>query len=66
MKMRGIVDQLAAIGKPLGDDELIMHTMAGFGPEYEVLVVNTVHRTDSPNLQEIQLAFQAYEVRLAQ
>lgn len=66
MKMSGIGDQLAAIGKPLDDDELIMHLMASFGPEYEALVVNTMNRSDSPNLQEIQLAFQAYEVRLAQ
>lgn len=66
MKMRSIADQLAAIGKPLDDDELIMHLMAGFGPEYEALVVHTMHRKDAPDLQEIQLVFQAYGVRLAQ
>lgn len=66
MKMRGTADQLAAIGKLLDDDELVMHIMAGFGPECETLVVNTIHQSDSPNLQDIQLAFQTYEVRIAQ
>lgn len=66
MKMCGIDDQLAAIGKPLDDDELLMHIMEGFGPEYESLVVNTMQRNDAHDLQEIQLAFQAYEIRLAQ
>lgn len=66
MKMHGVADQLAAIGKTLDDDELLMHIMEGFGPEYESLVVNTMQRNDEPNLQEIQLSFQAYEVRIAQ
>lgn len=42
MKMCGIADQLASIGNPLDDVELMMHIMEGFGPEYESLVVNTM------------------------
>lgn len=48
MKMRGIADQLATIGKPLDDDEDIMYLMNGFGPW--ALVVNNIHRSDSPSL----------------
>lgn len=40
MKVREIDDQLATIGKPLDDDELIMLVMEGFGPEYETLYQN--------------------------
>lgn len=43
-----------------------MYILAGFVPESEALVVNFQCRSSSPNLQKIQLAFQANEIRLAQ
>lgn len=66
LKMRGFADQLSAVGQIITDEDLQMYILAGFGMEYEALVVNFMQRADSPSLQEMQLAFQAYELRLAQ
>lgn len=64
--MRGFADQLSAVGQIITDEDLQMYILAGFGLEYEALVVNFMQRTDSLSLQEMQLAFQAYELRIAQ
>lgn len=64
LKMRGFADMLAAAGKVISDDELVLHILGGFGPEYEAVVVNLTHRPDNPTLQEVQFILQAYEVRL--
>lgn len=66
LKMRGFANQLSAIGQVITDEDLQMYILAGFGMEYEALVVNFMQRPDSPSLQEMQLAFQAYELRLSQ
>lgn len=66
LKMRGFVDHLFAVGQLITDDELIMYILSDFGPEYEVLVVNTINWLDSQNFQEIQYPFQAYELHLQQ
>lgn len=61
LKMRG-----SAAGKLISDDDLITHILAGFGVEFEAVVVNLTHRSDSLNLQEVQFALQAQEIRLQQ
>lgn len=65
LKMRKLADQLAASGKPIADDDLIMHILSGFGTEFDAVVVNLPNRYDILNLQEVQFAFQAHEIRLA-
>ncbi|KAH6774149.1 hypothetical protein C2S51_012553 [Perilla frutescens var. frutescens] len=64
LKMRGFADLLAGAGHPIGDDELILYILAGFGPEYEAIVVNLTHRAEPLNLQEVHFALQAQEQRL--
>lgn len=66
LKMRSTTDQLSSVGQVVTDDDLLMYILASFGVEYESLVINFMQRSDSPSLQEVQLAFQAYEQRLAQ
>lgn len=64
--MRGFADQLAAVGKNISDDDLICHILAGFGSEFDAVVVNLMHRSDSLNLQEVQYMLQAHEIRMQQ
>lgn len=64
LKMRGYADSLAAVGKPVADDDLILHILGGFGAEYDAVVVNLTNRSDALTLQEVQYALQAHEVRL--
>lgn len=65
LKMRGFTDQLSVVGQVVSNEDLQMYILAGFGIEYEALV-NFMQRSDVTFLQEMQLAFQAYELRLAQ
>lgn len=50
LKMRGIADQLSAVGQVVTDKDLQMYILAGFGVEYEALMVNFMQRTDFPSL----------------
>ncbi|KAH6800658.1 hypothetical protein C2S52_001122 [Perilla frutescens var. hirtella] len=52
LKMRNFADLLAGVGYPIANDELILYILAGFGPEYEAIVVNLTHRSDPVTLQE--------------
>lgn len=60
--MRGFI----AVGQVVTDEDMQMYILARFGLEYEALVVSFMQRTDSHSLQEMQLTFQSYELRLAQ
>lgn len=62
LKMRELADQLAAAGKPIADDDLIMHILSGFGAEFDVVVVNLTNRSDNLNLEEVQFP---HEIRLS-
>lgn len=53
LKIKEITDTLASIGHPIADDELALYILAGFGPNYEFVVVNLISRTDSLSLQEV-------------
>ncbi|KAH6764971.1 hypothetical protein C2S52_013978 [Perilla frutescens var. hirtella] len=64
LKMRGFADSLAAVGKPVEDEDLIMHILGGFGSEYDAVVVNLTNRADSLTLPKVQYALQAHEARL--
>lgn len=64
LKMREIADQLAAAGKPMADDDLCLQILGGFGAEYDAVVVNLTSRPDELNLQEVQFALQAHEIRI--
>lgn len=64
--MRGFANQLTAVGKNINDEDLILMILDGFGIEFEVVatVVNLTNRIDTLNLQELQYALQAHEIRI--
>lgn len=47
-KMCEIVDQLPGAGKPIADDDLIIHILGGFGSDFDIFVVNL---TNQPMMQ---------------
>lgn len=62
LKMRGFVDEIAAVGKLISDSDLITNILVGFGIDFEVVVVNLTDVSDSLKLQEVQFALQAHEI----
>ncbi|KAH6790100.1 hypothetical protein C2S51_005106 [Perilla frutescens var. frutescens] len=64
LTMCGIADNLAAIGKPIADEDLILHILSGFGSEFDAVVVNLTNRSEPLSLPDVQFALQAHENRL--
>lgn len=64
MKMRSYAYLLAAAGSPVSNDDLALQIQNGFGLEYDAVVVNFTNRPETLNLQKVQFALQAQEIRL--
>ncbi|KAH6760579.1 hypothetical protein C2S51_017528 [Perilla frutescens var. frutescens] len=64
LKMRGFAYLLSAAGQAITDDELLLYILAGFGIEYDAVVVNLTHRAGSVDLQEAQFVLQSHEMRV--
>ncbi|KAK6151862.1 hypothetical protein DH2020_014497 [Rehmannia glutinosa] len=66
LKMVGIADSLQAAGKHIPDDDLVSYILAGFGSEFESVVVNLQSRDETLTIPEVQFALQSHEMRLLQ
>lgn len=64
-KMKGVTDELAAIGKKIGDDELINFILNGLDSDYHPFV-SSVSIKDSLSLGDIYAQLLSYEARLLQ
>lgn len=62
-KVKGLTDAMAAIGKPLGDEEIIAYILAGLDESYDSLVDALSARTDVPKLSEVYALFMGRDVR---
>ncbi|KAL5731456.1 hypothetical protein ACHQM5_004181 [Ranunculus cassubicifolius] len=45
LKIKGITDQLASVGKVLDEDDVILHVLRGLGPEYGAFVTSITTRS---------------------
>jgi len=63
-KVKAIGDELAAAGKPVGDDELVPFILAGLDFDYTLLVSSVVGRTDPITLGDLYAQILAYDMRL--
>jgi gag-polypeptide of LTR copia-type len=52
-KMRHIADQLAAIGEPISDFDLVRYILNGLGSEFNSFVVALTTRSDAVSLEEL-------------
>uniref|UniRef100_A0A803NKH8 GAG-pre-integrase domain-containing protein n=1 Tax=Cannabis sativa TaxID=3483 RepID=A0A803NKH8_CANSA len=66
LKMKQHADQLATIGQPIHDEDLVLYILGGLGTEYEAVVINLTSRTEPLTLQEVQLMLQSQEMRIQQ
>jgi hypothetical protein len=60
---KSLADTLAAIGKPLREEETISYILAGLGPDYDPLVTSLTTRNDDIMLDEVYSHILAFEHR---
>ena len=63
-KVKAIGDELAAAGKPVGDDELVTFILAGLDFDYNPLVSSILGRTEPITLSDLYAQILAYDMRL--
>ena len=64
--MKGFADAMAAIGKPLSEDEVLGYMLAGLGSEFEPLVASITARDDPVSLSSFYAFLLSAEIRLEQ
>lgn len=63
-KMKGIGDELAAAGKPVGDDQMVSFILSGLDYDYNPLVSYVVGRIEPTSLTDLYAQLVAYDTRL--
>ncbi|KAJ0962599.1 hypothetical protein J5N97_027721 [Dioscorea zingiberensis] len=63
-KVKQLADTLAAIGRPLEDEEIITYLLAGLDSEFDPLVTSVTTRTDAMSLSDIYAHLLSFEMRL--
>ena len=63
-KLKAYVDELATIGKPIEDDEMVTFILLGHDLEYNPIVTSFMGRTDPIYLNNLYAHLVAYETRL--
>jgi hypothetical protein len=61
--MKQLADTLAAIGKPLSEDEVVAYILVGLGPDYDALVTSLTTRNDDLTLDEVYAHLLSFEQR---
>lgn len=63
-KMKAYSDELAAAGKPIGDQEMMLFILNGLDFDYNPLVSSVLGLTDPISLSELYAQTHAYDSRL--
>ena len=63
-KMKGLIDEMAAAGKPLDNEELVMYICNGLDTEYNSLVSALVTRLEHIAPSELYSQLLSFETRL--
>lgn len=61
---KAIFDGLAAIQKPVAEDDKVMYMSQGLGSRYEVLVTSMISKPPFPSYAQFVTALQSYNLRL--
>ncbi|KAF6158543.1 hypothetical protein GIB67_040057 [Kingdonia uniflora] len=64
LKIKGIVDQLASIGKVVDEKDLILHVLRGLGLEYTAFITSITTRSTAISLTDLHGMFLSHEIRL--
>lgn len=62
--MKNLAFNVNTSGQTIKDNELILYTLRGVGPEYEFVVINLTSWQGDLNLQEVQFMLESQEMRL--
>lgn len=63
--MRGIVDQLATVGEPVSDADLVCYVLNGLGSEFNSFIVALTTRTDPISLTDLHGFLLTHEALLS-
>jgi len=63
-KMKALADELAAAGKPLGEDELVSYVLTGLDADYTPIVASLTSRREPVTYNELLSQIQSFESRL--
>ena len=63
-KMKALADELAAVGKPLGEDELVSYVLTGLDADYTPIVASLTSRREPVTYNELLSQIQSFESRL--
>jgi len=66
MKVKGVVDSLAAIGEPVSEQDQVMNLLGGLGSDYNAVVTAINIRDDKISVEAIHSMLLAFENRLEQ
>lgn len=64
MKIQRCIDALVSVGKPVSQDDHILHILAGLSSEYESMIFVISTRTDSHFIQDIVSLLLTQETRI--
>ena len=62
--IRTIVNNLAAIGNPISDPDLLIHVLAGLGPQYDSFIPSITTRIDQVSLDTLHGLLSSHEILL--
>ena len=62
--MKGFAEEMAAIGKPLDDEELAAHICNGLDADYNSVVMSVTARADPISIYELYAQLLSFETRL--
>ncbi|XP_050142230.1 uncharacterized protein LOC126618194 [Malus sylvestris] len=60
-----LADQLASIGQPVQNDDLVTYVLNGLGPEYEILVLALTNFPHLPSFNDLRARLLVYESKHA-
>jgi hypothetical protein len=63
-KMQALGDEMAAVGRPLEDEELVEYILTGFDDEYDSVVSSILARSEPVLVSELYSQLLAFETRL--
>jgi len=61
MKVKGVVDSLAAIGEPVSEQDQVMNLLGGLGSDYNAVVTAINIRDDKISVEAIHSMLLAFE-----
>ena len=63
-KMKSLADEMASVGKPIDDEELVSYICAGLDIDFNPVVTSVLARTEPISVTELSAQLQSFEQRM--